>query len=487
MIQEENIDRIVQLDIEVEGLTEEELEEFGVEIVSLVDEPAIGVDFQYFSEVDIELESYDDYPQAASNNAKRALKWAEENGWGSCGTQVGKVRANQLANREPISEETIARMSAFRRQQQNKNTPYGEGCGGLMWDAWGGDAGIDWAERKLKQIRKEKDEASYHSGSLNFTEEQENAIIDFAITNGVELTADDVIIDLNNKEFANVTETVEAIRGLDLLKRLEVQQMTPLTYWRYTGPPAQRKFCKAMVNLSKAGKIFSQADIDKMDSLNSQFAKSGDSSYSIFRYKGGKNCKHYWEKLQVFENTQGQRIVIAGQATNRTQDKAVTPWANLSSERHMFSVDEDKRIVTGPLMIPNKMILRRDSEGNPYYIFFTKATIRKMMEKFLKLNKHNNTDVQHDNNVTTSNTLLESWISEDKMYDKAYKLGFGLPMGTWYVSYKINDDSTWEKVKSGELKGFSLAGPFIEKMADENIYNQKLQSVIDILKQIDDE
>jgi hypothetical protein len=97
-------------------------------------------------------ESYTDYPEAASNNAKRALAYADKNGWGDCGTSVGKIRANQLANKEPISRDTIARMSAFRRQQQNKNTPYGEGCGKLMWDAWGGDAGIDWAERKLKEI-----------------------------------------------------------------------------------------------------------------------------------------------------------------------------------------------------------------------------------------------------------------------------------------------------------------------------------------------
>lgn len=97
-------------------------------------------------------ETYDDYPQAATENAKRAIKYAEENGWGSCGTQVGKVRANQLANREPISRDTIARMSAFRRHQQSKDTPYGEGCGKLMWDAWGGDEGINWAERKLKEI-----------------------------------------------------------------------------------------------------------------------------------------------------------------------------------------------------------------------------------------------------------------------------------------------------------------------------------------------
>lgn len=99
-------------------------------------------------------ESYTDYPESASNNAKKALKWAEENGWGSCGTAVGKARANQLANKEPISRDTIARMASFKRHQQNKDVPYSEGCGGLMWDAWGGTSGIEWAINKLEQIDK---------------------------------------------------------------------------------------------------------------------------------------------------------------------------------------------------------------------------------------------------------------------------------------------------------------------------------------------
>ena len=99
-------------------------------------------------------DTYNDYPDAAVNNAKRAIKWAEENGWGNCGEATGKARANQLANREKISRDTIARMASFKRHQQHKDVPYSEGCGGLMWDAWGGDAGIEWAISKLKQIDK---------------------------------------------------------------------------------------------------------------------------------------------------------------------------------------------------------------------------------------------------------------------------------------------------------------------------------------------
>ena len=99
--------------------------------------------------------TYNDYPEAATNNAKRAIKYKEENG-STCGTQVGWTRARQLANRESISRETIARMASFKRHQQHKDVPYDEGCGGIMYDAWGGTSGVEWAIKKLDQIDKEK-------------------------------------------------------------------------------------------------------------------------------------------------------------------------------------------------------------------------------------------------------------------------------------------------------------------------------------------
>lgn len=108
--------------------------------------------------LNVNLESYTDYPKAASKNAQTALNYAEKNGWGSCGTAVGKQRANQLAKGEAISEETISRMAAFERHRQNSDKELGDGCGRLMWLAWGGDEGIEWAQRKLKQIRNEEKE-----------------------------------------------------------------------------------------------------------------------------------------------------------------------------------------------------------------------------------------------------------------------------------------------------------------------------------------
>ena len=114
---------------------------------------AIAICYDAFKGSAVELESYNDYPDGAVNNAKRAVAYKEKNG-STCGTQVGWTRAGQLARREKISRDTISRMASFKRHQQHKDVPYSEGCGGLMWDAWGGSAGVNWAISKLKELDK---------------------------------------------------------------------------------------------------------------------------------------------------------------------------------------------------------------------------------------------------------------------------------------------------------------------------------------------
>tara|TARA_R110002049_G_scaffold258637_1_gene434406 strand:+ start:1044 stop:1490 length:447 start_codon:yes stop_codon:yes gene_type:complete len=118
-------------------------------------EQAIAICYNSFrGSEQVELETYNDYPQSAINNAKKVLKWVDKNGWGSCGEATGKKRANMIASKTKISRDTIARMASFKRHQQHKDVPYSEGCGGLMWDAWGGTSGINWAINKLKTIDK---------------------------------------------------------------------------------------------------------------------------------------------------------------------------------------------------------------------------------------------------------------------------------------------------------------------------------------------
>jgi hypothetical protein len=123
-------------------------EETGVDFISLVSSPAIEYDWVAFES---QFETYSDYPKAASENAKRAIELKEKYNL-DCGTQVGWVRASQLANGENLSRETIARMSGFERHRENSKGDPKEDCGALMWLAWGGDEGVEWASRKLKQI-----------------------------------------------------------------------------------------------------------------------------------------------------------------------------------------------------------------------------------------------------------------------------------------------------------------------------------------------
>lgn len=100
-------------------------------------------------------ETHSDYPDGVKGNAKRALEYANTNGWGSCGTPVGKQRANQLAKGEPISVDTIKRMYSFLSRHEGDletSTAYGDGCGKLMYDAWGGKAGLGWSRNKLREL-----------------------------------------------------------------------------------------------------------------------------------------------------------------------------------------------------------------------------------------------------------------------------------------------------------------------------------------------
>ena len=110
---------------------------------------------QDFPPANIEFESYSDYPDSVKNNAKAVLDWAEQNGWGSCGTPVGKTRANQLANGEPISVDTIQRMYSYLSRHEvdlETSKSYSDGCGKLMYDSWGGLSAKSWAHNKLKEL-----------------------------------------------------------------------------------------------------------------------------------------------------------------------------------------------------------------------------------------------------------------------------------------------------------------------------------------------
>ena len=97
------------------------------------------------------VDSYNDYPQAARVNAQRAINLRDQYKL-SCGTLVGWARANSLSKGMNITRETISRMASFERHRQNSKGDPKKDCGALMWLAWGGTEGIEWAQRKLKEI-----------------------------------------------------------------------------------------------------------------------------------------------------------------------------------------------------------------------------------------------------------------------------------------------------------------------------------------------
>ena len=128
---------------ELNQITEEEAEDILVEMAD------------YIASKKLKLESYSDYPDSVSNNAKRALEWADENGWGSCGTAVGKRRASQLASKSSITVSTIKRMYSYLSRHApdlKSSKSYSDGCGKLMYDSWGGKAGLRWSKSKLKEL-----------------------------------------------------------------------------------------------------------------------------------------------------------------------------------------------------------------------------------------------------------------------------------------------------------------------------------------------
>ena len=100
----------------------------------------------------IELESYNDYPQAVSNNAKRGIELNEKVN-NKCATQVGKIRAQQLAQKENISLQTLKRMYSYlSRAQEYYDEGDKEACGTISYLLWGGKAGLRWSESKLKEL-----------------------------------------------------------------------------------------------------------------------------------------------------------------------------------------------------------------------------------------------------------------------------------------------------------------------------------------------
>ena len=155
-----------------------------------------------------------------------------------------------------------------------------------------------------------------------------------------------------------------------------------------------------------------------------------------------------------------------------------------SDEIKLAEVSKDKKILMGALLIPNKPIFRTGAEGD-YYIYFSRDTVEKASQLYLKNGNQNNSTLEHQHELNGL-TLVESWIVEDAEYDKSRKYGLNVPVGTWMGSIKVNNDDVWnDYVKTGKVKGFSIEGYFVDKMQNKpDMAEQKAQKLLSKIKNI---
>ena len=136
-----------------------------------------------------------------------------------------------------------------------------------------------------------------------------------------------------------------------------------------------------------------------------------------------------------------------------------------SQEVKLAEVNAEKRILMGAALIPNKKIYRRNGEQE-YYIHFSEETVRKASQLFLSRGKQNNSTLEHEVELGGL-SVVESWIIEDEVQDKSRKYNLNMPVGTWMVSVKVNNDEIWEEfIKTEKVKGFSIEGFFSDKKSD---------------------
>jgi hypothetical protein len=146
-------------------------------------------------------------------------------------------------------------------------------------------------------------------------------------------------------------------------------------------------------------------------------------------------------------------------------------------------VDEEKRMLVSPALIPNKQIFRYDpNTDSEYYVYFSPETVRKAAELYLKHNNHHKATYEHQDRVAGVLTT-ESWIKEGDS-DKSKLYGYDLPNGTWFVKMKIENDDLWKKIKEGELKGLSIEGYFIDKMQEMSEVQPTDEEILTALNEI---
>lgn len=144
-------------------------------------------------------------------------------------------------------------------------------------------------------------------------------------------------------------------------------------------------------------------------------------------------------------------------------------------KQQIFMQSDERHMLYGAVLVPDKDIYRIDENGNEFYLSFTKESIERMSQDFMKNYRQYNVTVQHEEQANEI-TIVESWLKSDLQFDKSVALGLNkdLPVGTWFVGMKCNNIDLWEQVKDGVLNGFS-----VESLISIEEFNKQINDVME--------
>lgn len=157
----------------------------------------------------------------------------------------------------------------------------------------------------------------------------------------------------------------------------------------------------------------------------------------------------------------------------------------LSKEEVKLSViDNEKRILIGLVLEPNKPIYRNDPEKGEFNLVFEEDTITQLAYSFFKNNQHSNSTIEHSGRLIDGVTFVESWQIENPKMDKSVNFGLEYPKGSWMVTMKVDNDSIWENyVKTGKVQGFSIDALIELELVNLNKQiNMNEQSILQAVK-----
>ena len=161
-------------------------------------------------------------------------------------------------------------------------------------------------------------------------------------------------------------------------------------------------------------------------------------------------------------------------AVSLVEDPAIeSNFIALSKQKSSIKLENEKRLLIGAALVPNKPIYR-NVNGNEFYISFDETTIERLAQDFLANDYQHNITVDHQEEANDI-VIVESWIKTSEN-DKSVSYGLNEPIGTWFIGMKVNNDEIWQRVKDGFYKGFSIEAVV---GLDELINNNNLQLAMD--------